>query len=289
MARIASVLLFALSLIGLTAASAPASLVINSLGDSATIDFDNTVAGVNSGTLNVSNNAGYAPSPAVGQLDSDAFAVDVGSADIPANGTGGANAVGFGGTLTTGGNAMNQTTATTFADPGSGLYPTTAHDSGNSGVGIRFQMEGSQLTPGTLFLKVTNSTGGTIDEIDFGFDFYSGTAGEPGSFSIDYAAGADVVPGGSSTWTNIDTISWTGAANSAAGTDFSPGVYNLTGLGLADGEELVFRWLIDGGFGSRPDPILDNITVSTIPEPASLALIGLGGLAMIGRPRRRTA
>lgn len=48
--------------------------------------------------------------------------------------------------------------------------------------------------------------------------------------------------------------------------------------------DLRITWDLDSG---DEDLAIDNVTITGIPEPASLALIGLGGLAMLGRGRRQ--
>jgi len=56
-----------------------------------------------------------------------------------------------------------------------------------------------------------------------------------------------------------------------------------------DGDTIIFAFDIDNPSGSSRDhAIIDNIAVTAIPEPASLALMGLGGL-LVATGRRRKA
>ncbi len=57
------------------------------------------------------------------------------------------------------------------------------------------------------------------------------------------------------------------------------------GVEIAAGETISFGGVVDSN-GDDPRYSLESITVTAVPEPASLALLGLGGLAVAGRRRR---
>lgn len=65
-----------------------------------------------------------------------------------------------------------------------------------------------------------------------------------------------------------------------------PATFTLATTGSFSNTIDAIRWDVtdyqDGTFGNT----VDNLSINIIPEPASLALLGLGGLAMLGRRRK---
>jgi hypothetical protein len=58
------------------------------------------------------------------------------------------------------------------------------------------------------------------------------------------------------------------------------------GFSIPDNESFYRLGLIVGSDGTGgPIVHLDNITIQPVPEPASLAMLGLGGLALLRRRR----
>ncbi len=84
--------------------------------------------------------------------------------------------------------------------------------------------------------------------------------------SNDNAVFADVFDGPHLAWTNFSYTAPSGGSNAA---------------------EHIAKFELRSTIGS--DLILDNLRVVLIPEPASLALLGLGGVALLGRRRRSHA
>ncbi len=72
----------------------------------------------------------------------------------------------------------------------------------------------------------------------------------------------------------------TGPANSGSGGFIDLG--GLTGLEIAEGAEITFA--VNGPIATQVG--VETFTVSVVPEPASLALMGLGGLAICARRKR---
>ena len=71
---------------------------------------------------------------------------------------------------------------------------------------------------------------------------------------------------------------------------FETGTIDLSGLGaLATGETMYFRLFIRGDAVQFPDArslLVDNIQVSVVPEPATMALLGIGGLGVLIRRKK---
>jgi hypothetical protein len=59
----------------------------------------------------------------------------------------------------------------------------------------------------------------------------------------------------------------------------------VTGADVSGGVTLQFVATTGGAPNSFADLFIDNVSVSTIPEPTSAALLGLGGLALMARRR----
>ena len=118
-----------------------AQLSISSLGTSYTIDFDNTVSGVNSGEF---DGSGFASSPSDGQLDCDGI-IATGLSD----GDGA-----FGTDKTSGDFARGTDSASPHNGVGTGGIYAFEVSSGNYAIGV--QPGGSDFTPGSFILKITS-------------------------------------------------------------------------------------------------------------------------------------
>jgi hypothetical protein len=125
----------------------------------------------------------------------------------------------------------------------------------------------------TLDLAVQNLATGTGSSSDLTIEGYSITGADPGSFSADITPGT-VIPAGGTLLVPL-TVVGTGPG------DLTSDLTIFTNEGAAN-----------GGTGEAFSYLLDPMVVSsqstTAPEPASLAVLGVGLAALVGVRRRRS-
>jgi hypothetical protein len=218
------------------------------------------------------NASGFAAAPAAGQLDSDNWKVN-GLSD---------SAMNFGDSKATGDFARGASTGGVVTG---GVY---AFDHGGGDVGLGVQPAGSDFAPGSFELRLQNTTGGIVDALSVAYDawVFNNEARANSlnfSFSID-GVNFTAVPGADLTSIEApDTLGWVKF----------PRAISLAGLALPNNGFLFFRWTgADvSGAGSRDEFAIDNlritngVTAIVVPEPASLALLGLSALALLRRRR----
>lgn len=86
-----------------------------------------------------------------------------------------------------------------------------------------------------------------------------------------------------------DTVSLTLSFNFSTGlTSLAIGATTITSTVPALGDTLSSFALRQSDSSNNESILLDNLVVSSIPEPASLALLGIAGLAILGVTRRRS-
>ena len=217
---------------------------------------------------------GFSPTPGAGQLNSNDWIVQ-GFSDGSLN---------FGDTGTTGDFARGSATGSQTTG---GVYAFIT--GGNTILGI--QPSAVDFTPGNIQLRVTNGTGQAIDSVAISYNVFS-LNDEPRSNSFNFAYSTDA-----SNFITISSADFTSPeAADGLGWTFSSRSLSIA-TSLAAGSSLILQWYGDdvSGSGARDQFGLDNVSVTLsangppvnpVPEPGTLALLGLG-LAILRFARQR--
>lgn len=269
--------LLAVGLCGAIIEPAAAALIVSNINTAYTIDFDNTVAGVNNGAY---TGAGFAPAPttAPGQLDSDAWATTGMSSGATA----------FGATATTANTDSTRGPSTGNVSTG-GFYGFDVDNNANTvNRALGVQPGGSDWTPGTVTLRLQNTSGQVISQLAVSYlIYYRNDQNRANSFNFSHSAD-------NSAYTGVAAIDFT--SGEAASTDDPPIPWaatsrttTLTGLSIPDNAYYYLRWSGDDVSGSdaRDEFALDDIVITAVPEPSALAPAGLAVLGLIGFVRWR--
>lgn len=214
------------------------------------IDFDSTKTKVNDSAYTAN---GITPTTAPGQLNSNAWEI-LGMSDGPSN---------FGDSIITGDFARG--TATLGVGTG-GLYSFTSNADGKM---LGFQAGSSDMTPGSITLKVRNTSGVQLDSLRISYTFYSySDQGRSNTLNSSYST---------------DSINYTALT---ALNDTSETAINTVALWvakqkdttlavtLANGSYFYFRWTTDdyAGSGSRDELGIDNIEFTGLNSSGALSI-----------------
>jgi hypothetical protein len=214
---------------------------ITSLNTDYLIDFDSTFSGINEAGY---RGLGFLQTPTDGQADADGWAV-FGLADGTKD---------FGTEQT--GNDFGKGVSSGGVTSG-GLYSFIV---GTDDTAFGVQPTGSDFTPGTFTIKLTNNTGSTITSIDVDYNLMVlNNASRANSFNFLYSS--DHV-----TYTQVAALDYT----SPLAADGSPSWIEvgknttITGISVANNDNFYIRWESDdeSGSGSRDEFAIDDIVIN---------------------------
>lgn len=204
------------------------------------IDFDTSISGVNEGAY---DGTGFNPVPSTGDLDGNAWQITGFSSENQA----------YDATSATGDMARGSSTGMVS---GGGLY---AFEVAASNFAFGLQPTGSDFTPGTITLKVTNNTGSTISDVEIAFEIWILNNADRAN-SLNFSYSTDDL-----SYTDIGALNYT----SPEASDASSWVQNdrstiINGLTLNNGDTLYLRWTGSNatGSGARDEFAIDDITVN---------------------------
>jgi len=226
--------------------TANAQVVLNAVGTPVVIDFTGFTA------------AGFQATPTAGQLDSDAWSV-FGFSD---------GDLAFGGTGTSGDYARGLLTADSSTG---GIYAADAV----AGRAFVIQPSSNDFTPGSITLRVLNNSGAILTQLGLSYDIVSrNNASNSSSWNFTHSAD-------NSSFTNVAGLDFaTPTTADGFGWTPTPRGTTLTGLNISPGAFYYLRWSSnDLGSGTRDELGLDNIVITPIPEPGTIGLLLLAGLA----------
>lgn len=188
-----------------------------------------------------------------------------------------------------------------------GFYNASTANNSDRAVGFRINGQPDGLKKGSVGVVFANNTGTTITGFDLGYTgekWYQ--AINDTTLLVQYAVvnsfaadiNGDIDRAQADTWTDVGALSWTvngveGTNSWANGTQagnfnvFEP--MTISGLSIADGQELVIRWRIAESGVNRSGLFIDDVTFTVIPEPSTVAVwTGLAMLGLVMYRRKRT-
>ena len=221
--------------------TAYSQLSISDTNTDFTINFDSTVSGVNNGRI---DGSGLQSTPSSGQLDSDGWKM-LGFSDGDTS---------FGSTNTSGDYAGGTSGGGTT---GGGSYAFQV--GGASDVAFGFQGTGSDFTPGSYILKITNNTGTTVTRFEVDYEVWV-LNDEARSNSVNFSYSTD-----DSSYTSVGSLDFasTATADSPASWSSNDKTATIYGISVSDGSSIYFKWTSEeiSGSGSRDEFAIDDIVV----------------------------
>ena len=155
-----------------------------------------------------------------------------------------------------------------------------------------------------------NTTGTTLTNFDISYDaavFHYGTATNSRTLAFGYVLDGATLPtinssgvisasAGGSSYTHVDALDFT--TNSTGGVTtavngFASGNYvfesNSIAVNWTNNGVLWLLWSVGTNTAQSPGVGIFNLSVSTVPEPSTYALFGLGAVALLIAARRRAS
>jgi hypothetical protein len=238
-----------------------AQLQISASGTNYLINFDDNMAGVNNGAF---QGTGFSPSPTVGQLNSNAWATTGMSEGNSA----------FGATKTSGVFAKG-VSAGEVVD--GGFYAFDVDEKNSINYALGFQPTQNDFTPGTITLKIENTTGQYISAIDLAFDIWNYNDHNY-STKLNFAYSYDNI-----TFVDVSLLDYSSPASlildplkGSTKWESSSQRVTITDLAVANGNSFYLRWTTDD-FNTLTTELRDeiaiddiNVNVTTTANPAPL-------------------
>ncbi|MDY0324169.1 MAG: fibronectin type III domain-containing protein, partial [Candidatus Carbobacillus sp.] len=204
-----------------------------------TIDFDNTVAGVNQGAF---AGTGFAITPSDGQLNTNTWAAFAG-----------AKTKDFGVEST---DVVFKQGSSTGGVASGGVY---AFEVETDNVAFGIQPSGTVFSTGYIALKMQNNTGADVNSVDFSYDIWelndqNRSTNFNGEYSLD-----------GSTWVVIpEALYATGLTSDPSAAWAKTPIAISLSVDIPIGGFFYFRWNMseNGGSGSRDEIAFDNVTVN---------------------------
>lgn len=134
--------------------------------------------------------------------------------------------------------------------------------------------------------QTLNSGSLTVTEISLAFNqlqWYGGTAAS--SDTIQFAYSLDATSLTTGTWTNVNALSLGDFINGDGGISLvtTPRSASITGLSLANGQSIWFRWTDNDADGGDAGAGLSSVSLNAVPEPSTWALVGLAAMLVLFR------
>ena len=187
-----------------------------------------------------------------------------------------------------------------------GFYNASTANNPDRAIGFRINGQPEGLKKGSMGMVLTNNTGTTLTGFNLG---YTGEkwwqAVNDTTLVVQYAVvdsfaadiNGDIDRAQADTWTGVEALNWTvlgveGTNSWANGRQavnshvFDP--VTVSGLSIADGQELVIRWRIAEAGAQRSGLFINDVSLTVIPEPGTVAVwVALAMLGLVIYRRRR--